>query len=413
MKRFIALIMVTFMLSLLFAASVKKEGIENPFPSLENLEAFDFERQSEVYPDMKINLITTETGDEIYSYFGHTSLELILPSLPPLFYDYGYFSFSNGFYINFIFGRLLYNVYATDGAMRLDLFEMEDRTVHRTELKLSNQMKNAIFSFLRFNTREENNTYLYDYYLDNCATRVRDIYNEATGGDFKRWAEGIYNGTSLRRCANLYLDKNPIVSFTLNYLEGPSIDKPISLYEECFLPLHLMEAIEEYEMIESDVIITSEGRNQYRTLSLNTWTLIFSLSLYLVTFILYSSKRRWIKRIADMLMGILYLYLFVLSAVLLFMISATNHTVTYFNANLLYINPLIIIMAAEAIRGRKINKRYWYSIISLALLALAFIFKALFPDVFIQDNLSVLMLSGSIYLINITRFFIEREKQSD
>ena len=282
MKRFTALIMVIFMLSFLSAASIKKEGLENPFPSLENLDEFNFERQGEVYPDMKINLITTETGDEIYSYFGHTSLEIILPSLPPLFYDYGYFSFSNGFYINFIFGRLLYNVFATDGAMRLDLFEMEDRTVHRTELKLSNQMKNAVFSFLRFNTREENNTYLYDYYLDNCATRVRDIYNEATGGDFKRWAEEIYNGTSLRRCANLYLDKNPIVSFTLNYLEGPSIDKPISLYEECFLPLHLMEAIEEYEMIKSDVIITSEGRNQYRTLSLNTWTLIFSLSLYLV-----------------------------------------------------------------------------------------------------------------------------------
>ena len=241
------------------SASISKEMLDNPFPSVENLEAFDFESRQLTYPGIEINLMTTETGDEVYSYFGHTSLEVRLPGCIPLFYDYGYFSFSDGFYLDFVLGRLFYNVYATDGEMRISGFKSANRTVHRTPLDLSPKMKNAILEFLSYNTEPENNTYLYDYYLDNCATRVRDIYNEATGGEFKRWAEGMKTGSTLRKSANLYLDKNPIVSFTLSYLQGPAIDKPITLYEECFLPLSLMKAIESFEGVESTTVSTRTG----------------------------------------------------------------------------------------------------------------------------------------------------------
>ena len=112
----------------LFSISVNGNEIENPFPSRENLEAFGFERQSDIFRGIEVNLITTETGKEIYSYFGHTSLEVLIPGYRPVFYDYGYFSFSEGFYRNFLFGRLFYNVYASDGEMRLRGFEAEDRS---------------------------------------------------------------------------------------------------------------------------------------------------------------------------------------------------------------------------------------------------------------------------------------------
>ena len=335
MKRALVILLSLISLFPLYSASISKESLENPFPSEENLKAFDFENRDITYPDLEINLITTETGDEIYSYFGHTSLEVVIPEYGPIFYDYGYFSFSDGFYLNFLLGRLFYNVYATDGELRIAGFEMEDRTIHRTNLDLTDKMKNAILSFLSYNTRPENNTYLYDYYLDNCATRVRDIYNEASGGKFKKWAEGIRKGSTLRKSANLYLDKNPAVSFTLNYLEGPSIDRPVSLYDECFLPLTLMHAIEEYESHGSSIVYSSETRKEYRTLSLNTWTLIFSISLYFTALLFYSSKHRTIRRLMDILLSLLYIYLFVLSSVLLFMMCFTNHSVTYFNANLL------------------------------------------------------------------------------
>lgn len=393
----------------LFSISVNGNEIENPFPSRENLEAFGFERQSDIFRGIEVNLITTETGKEIYSYFGHTSLEVLIPGYRPVFYDYGYFSFSEGFYRNFLFGRLFYNVYASDGEMRLRGFEAEDRSVHRTPIDLSEEALSAIFSYLQYNTRSENNTYLYDYYLDNCATRVRDIYDEATGGSFKAWAENIKSGSTLRRAANAHLDKNPAVSFTLNYLEGPSIDRPSTLYDECFLPLTLMRAIEEYEEVESQTIRESKSLTEYRSLSLNTWTLIFSIAFYFISMLLYASKRRWLCRLSDILNAILYLYLALLSAVLLFMMSATNHSVTYFNANLLYANPLIIIMAAEALRGKKERKRYVFSLVSITILAIGFSMKAIFPEIFIQENLPVLTLMGSVYLINISRHFLNEK----
>ena len=125
--------------------------------------------------------------------------------------------------------------------------------------------------------------------------------------------------------------------------------------------------------------------------------------------LLYASKRRWLCRLSDILNAILYLYLALLSAVLLFMMSATNHSVTYFNANLLYANPLIIIMAAEALRGKKEGKRYVFSLISITILAIGFSMKAIFPEIFIQENLPVLTLMGSVYLINISRHFLNEK----
>ena len=397
----------------LFSISVNGNEIENPFPSRENLEAFGFERQSDIFRGIEVNLITTETGKEIYSYFGHTSLEVLIPGYRPVFYDYGYFSFSEGFYRNFLFGRLFYNVYASDGELRLKGFEAEDRSVHRTPIDLSEEALSAIFSYLQYNTRSENNTYLYDYYLDNCATRVRDIYNEATGGEFKRWAEGMKTGSTLRKSANLYLDKNPIVSFTLSYLQGPAIDKPITLYEECFLPLSLMKAIEIFEGVESTTVYEAEGRKEFRDLSLNTWCLIFSLSLYFIALFFYSSRKKAVRRIMDIIMSVIYIYFFILSIVLVFVMCFTNHAVTYFNANILYANPLILIMAAEALRGRRCSKRFAYSIISMSVIAIAFIMKALFPLVFIQENLGILMVMSSIYLINITYYFLQKEREEN
>ena len=94
------------------------------------------------------------------------------------------------------------------------------------------------------------------------------------------------------------------------------------------------------------------------------------------------------------------------------MMCFTNHSVTYYNSNLLYANPLIIIMAAEAIRGRRENKRYAFSLVFITLLCIGFIFKAIFPDVFIQENLSLMMLMATIYLINITRHFYIKNKNS-
>ena len=46
-------------------------------------------------------------------------------------------------------------------------------------------------------------------------------------------------------------------------------------------------------------------------------------------------------------------------------------------------------------------------------IAIAFIMKALFPLVFIQENLGILMVMSSIYLINITYYFLQKEREEN
>ena len=410
MKRALSSILLIFISINLFSLSIEGGNIENPFPSEENLKNFNFSDIAVYYPEIEINLITTETGDELYSYFGHTSLEINVPSIRPSFFDYGFFSFSEGFYRNFIFGRLLYNVYQTDGTRRIEAFKSEDRTVHRTPLSLGIQEKNAILSFLLYNTRPENNTYLYDYYFDNCATRVRDIYNEATGGAFKTWASGINTGLSLREEANIHLDKSPLISFTLNFLEGPSIDKAANLYEASFLPINLMKAIEQYQDTESTMVYESASRQNTRSHSLMYYTCLFSVAYFFIALLLYGSKIRFFNRLSDIINALIYLYFFILSTLLIFFMAFTNHSVTYFNANVLYANPLMIILLAEAIRGKRTKKRFYISVLELIIIASALIIKGMFPLFFIQENIPHLIFLSALYLINVIHYFISKER---
>jgi hypothetical protein len=119
----------------------------------------------------------------LYSWFGHAAIVVWQPGGHGVMYDYGVFDTQQkGFYWNFIRGRMLYNIWATDADWRLEL-EMEGgRSVVEYRLDLPPQAKYQIMEFLKRNALEENNTYLYHFYKDNCATRLRDIIDAATGG---------------------------------------------------------------------------------------------------------------------------------------------------------------------------------------------------------------------------------------
>ena len=74
------------------------------------------------------------------------------------------------------------------------------RSVEEYTLDLTPEAKFQILEFLKHNALEENNTYLYHFYKDNCATRLRDIIDAATGGDFQKWAKGRETEGTYRSC---------------------------------------------------------------------------------------------------------------------------------------------------------------------------------------------------------------------
>ena len=301
--------------------------------------------EEKFFDNTRISLVTGGQGDEIWELFGHASFLVESPNNPDIMFDYGIFSFDKDFYKNFALGKLYYSMMESHASPRISNLKMADRDIYKLELNLSALEKCNLLLFLEYNNKAENRIYLYDYYLDNCATRLRDSYSYITGGEFRSWAENNMTGMTLRDYTIKYLSPVFIADWAINYLLGPSVDNKMSLWDAMFLPDILRESIEEYQGTESSRIYASESRSKLDTHNyFYLKTLILSLILTAIITLTYS-KHRFIIKTGDLLSALIYIILFIMSAVLLFLETASIHKVTYFNTSLLVISPVTFIFA--------------------------------------------------------------------
>ena len=216
-----ALLLFISMISLTVPAASVTGGSEvrpGLFYSEEELGKISFDDElpdsdREYYGNIDISIITAAPAEPVYIYFGHSGLSVEIPGREGIMFDYGTFSFSESFYHDFIFGLLYYSMSEAYESWRIDQFISEDRTTTRLPLDLSPEAKRGVIEFLSENAEPENRTYLYHYYNDNCATRIRDIYNSAEGGGFRKWAESIDTGKSFRDWSTPYM--SPSLFFAL------------------------------------------------------------------------------------------------------------------------------------------------------------------------------------------------------
>jgi len=126
---------------------------------------------------IRVSLLTCSPGEEIYSTFGHSALRITdSSSVSDIVFNYGTFNFDEpGFYTKFLRGKLLYYVstmYFTDFK---EEYQSTNRSITEQVLNLNSEEKIALENFLYNNVKEENKYYNYDFFLDNCTTRLRDI----------------------------------------------------------------------------------------------------------------------------------------------------------------------------------------------------------------------------------------------
>lgn len=405
MRRAFAVLIAILITVPVWSASVTggNEVMPGLFYSEEELSHISFsdeltDSEREYYNSIDIRLITAAPAEPVYIYFGHSGLSVSVPGTEPVVFDYGTFSFSESFYHDFIFGLLYYSVSETYESWRLSEFEYEDRTTTSLLLDLTPEEKKGVLSFLSENIKPENRTYLYHYYKDNCATRIRDIYNSTTDGDFRAWAEGTETGKSYREWSTPYMSPSLFFAFFLNYLQGPSIDEPVTLYDACFLPDVLESTISEYEGMDPEILYETKTREPVPE-DYNLW--IRSLAIGAVIVILSSltySKRIWIRRTGDVLMALTYLAFTVMSSILVFMMFFTNHDVTYMNINALIISPFVIIPAVQHLMALRKEMRRAITLSSSILLSVALIALILqIVTPFNQQNASFYTVAFMLY----------------
>jgi hypothetical protein len=131
----------------------------------------------EISPGTEVTLLTASPGNELYSVFGHSALRVIDPDNNiDLVFNYGTFDFDTpNFYMKFVRGQLLYKLSVVPMEYFLAEYRHEGRAVYEQVLDLTFDQKQRVFDFLMINRLPQNAYYHYDFFYDNCATRIRDL----------------------------------------------------------------------------------------------------------------------------------------------------------------------------------------------------------------------------------------------
>jgi hypothetical protein len=192
---------------------------------------------------LRVYLMTMGPGEQVWERFGHNAIWIRDPASPQdTAYNYGLFDFrQQNFLLRFIRGQMWYWMAGFPAESYVHTYVRDNRSVWVQELNLPPAARLQLREFLRWNEQPEHRFYHYDYYRDNCSTRVRDALDRVLGGAIKAQTERLPTGTTYRFHTQRLTTNDPPVFTGLMLALGPGVDRPISAWEEMFLPMALRE----------------------------------------------------------------------------------------------------------------------------------------------------------------------------
>ncbi|MBR0497758.1 MAG: DUF4105 domain-containing protein [Paludibacteraceae bacterium] len=298
------------------------------------------EKEDDIYSNLEVSLLTCSPGDELYSAFGHTAIRV-----NDMVFNYGMFNFNTeGFYIKFVSGQTDYElgVEMMDGFERQ--YERRNRSVIEQKLNLTNEEKAALFNALIENTRPENKTYRYNFVFDNCATRPRVKIEECLKGAIKYDVKE--ENESYRKLIEKYVGEDSWIKFGIDILIGAEADKTASFFDRLFLPDELMNAFATAKRDNGERLVTEtkEIVSQDKDEDDEESDGITPLAVAVIAMTIISIASLLFPRKLKALDFILFLATGLLGVVITFLCFFSLHPLVGENYNLLWLNPLHLII---------------------------------------------------------------------
>jgi hypothetical protein len=191
-------------------------------------------------------------GAAVWERFGHNAIVVEdLRTGTDLAYNYGMFSFrQQNFLLRFLQGRMLYWMAGYPADEEVPRYIAAERSVWQQELNLTPAQRIAIRDYLKTNALPSNAYYRYDYYRDNCSTRVRDAIDHVVNGAFRNQMNGPASGSFRFHTLRLMTHNLPLYTGLMLVL-GPRADAPVTKWDEMFLPFKVREYLREVRVPDS------------------------------------------------------------------------------------------------------------------------------------------------------------------
>lgn len=305
-------------------------------------------QSNSVDANLRAGVITMEPGEAFWARFGHDAIVIENTQTgEATSFNFGFFDMTEpGFFNNFINGRMQYQLVALPMAEDIQSYREMGRGVGVQWLNLDQRQIRDLYKQLAENAKPENARYTYDYFRENCSTRVRDSLDKILQGQIKAQLSSpslgnIYRSESVRLA---WPAKWMAMGFHLGL--GPAADKPLSRWDEAFIPMRLRDSLREIKLKNGDRLIVGEQPLLPHRLvqppnDMPQWKKIaFSFGLVLALGVFFLAKRA--PRTLAMIAGIFWLLAGLLGCLMLFIWFGSGHWAGYRNANLLLLSPLAL-----------------------------------------------------------------------
>lgn len=237
-RRFSPLPLLLFLLALIFCRAARAG---EPSDANTASAAIDANESGQA---LRISLLTMGPGEHPFTKFGHTAIWVHdASSGRDEVYNYGTFAFdSPTLALDSVQGNLPYWLSVQSLRGTLLTYREQGRSLLASELDLTPGQRAELYAALRRNALPEHRYYRYDYYRDNCATRVRDVIDRVIGGQLHAATRAPASMSFRAHTLRLVADSLPLY-VALDLGVGRETDAPITFWDEGFLPARLHDMV--------------------------------------------------------------------------------------------------------------------------------------------------------------------------
>ena len=355
--------------------------------------------QLQLSPDAEISLLTCSPGTEIYALFGHSAVRVKdSKGKLDLVFNYGIFDYDTpNFTMKFVQGKLLYKLGVEKFRRFVYQYTVTDRQVIEQVFNFNTAEKQKVFDFLINNAKPENASYKYDFFYDNCASRIYDVLKEALGDDVNfDIPEKEY--ISYRNHLDYYIagnySKSPWTDFGMDLILGIPADEIADFKGETYLPDHLSKNLT-FGKLRASVPLLQKSKiliPKKTPESIANWNfppLLLFWILCGIAALLFLINNNTFTKVFDFL---LFLILGLSGVLFVFMWVATDHEVCHNNLNMLWMNPFHILLAINILRNNL--KGFWkkYLLGTLVINVVLIVFWKILPQEFHSATFPIILM---------------------
>ncbi len=310
----------------------------------------------------EVSLLTCDPGDQLYSSFGHSAIRVreFGSEGRDLVFNFGTFDFDTpNFYGKFATGKLNYMLSVTTYDRFIIEYDYFKRGVREQVLNLNSEQKDFIVQHLDALYDPARRYYKYDFFFNNCATKIRDAFEIAIGKQLVWNDSSAAEVKTFRNLIDEYVSPLPWADLGIDLALGAVIDREATEREKQFLPDYMEQAFAKASIMgdgptrplvkESRVILEYPDQDKpldYLNPYLVFW--ILAAAFGLLTFLGFQ-KGKLYKGLDITLFGILG----ILGLVVAFLWFFTDHSATLWNWNLVWAFPGHLVLAWALIKNSK------------------------------------------------------------